>query len=347
MLSGIQFQNKNAPREVKTKTALFGITDVHGNFSAMSKLITAGSAFTRKYDSMDIDTFKLSSGDIGISISEDKQKYSFDFLKQIGIDVAALGNHEFDLGSKKLAKLIANSTLVFVAANFDAMDSDTMNENPLKVLMAKYTKFDENKSAKKIFNSYIITKPDGNRYGFIGSVPTNMDKIVAGFSKLGINVFDEDKTKKAIAEEIRNLKEQGVNKIIFISHLGDEIDESIAKSEDTAGIDVILSGHSHKKIEKVVMSYTDEPVVIMQAGENGVNYSQLEVDFDADGVIQRAVGGVKNTDVHKEDEDFELETSKKYGSKESIGQVIDDVTNTKTANQMTEIMMEVMHDQWS
>ena len=334
---GINYENKNAANEIKARTALFGITDIHGNFSAMSRLVTASDKFTQRYNSTSTDTFKVSSGDIGISISEDKQKYSLDFLRRIGIDIAALGNHEFDLGSKKLAKLIAESPIKFVSANFDADD-----ENPLKALMAKYIKPGETDPTRKIFNSYIITKPDGNRYGFIGAVPTNMDKVVAGFTKLGINVFDADKTKKAIAEEIRNLKTQGVNKIIFVSHLGDELDEKIAEDEGTTGIDVILSGHSHRKIEKVVMSHANEPVVIMQSGENGANYSELEVDFDDNGVIQKAVGEVKNTEAHEENTEFEQETSKKYGSKEPLGQIIDDIENTKAANAMAEIMMGII-----
>ena len=329
----INYENKTAPGEVKTKTALFGVTDIHGNFSAMSRLVTASKEFTQKYNSTQTDTFKISSGDIGLSVSEDRQRYCLDFLKKIGTDIATLGNHEFDLGSAKLAKIIKESPIKFVSSNFDVPV-----DNPLHALMSRCNFSDNKDSTKKIFNSYIETKPNGEKYGFIGSLPTDLDKVVGGFDKLGINFFDVDKTKKAIAEEIKNLKKQGINKIIFASHLRDEQDEEIAKDKETAGIDVILAGHSHKKIEKVVMSAANEPVVIMEAGENGANYSEVEVDFDKNGVIQKAVGEVKETKIHKEDADFEKETSEKYGSKEPIGQIIDNIGSTATVDEKNAAM---------
>ena len=335
----INYENKTAPGEVKTKTSLFCVTDIHGNFSAMSRLVTASKEFTQKYNSTQTDTFKISSGDIGLSSSEDRQRHSLDFLKKIGIDIATLGNHEFDVGSAKLAKIIKESPIKFVSSNFDVQV-----DNPLHALMSKCNFPDNKDSTKKIFKSYIETKLNGEKYGFIGSLPTDMDKVVTGFEKLKINVFDFDKTKKALAEEIKNLKKQGINKIIFASHLRDQQDEEIAKDKETAGIDVIIAGHSHKKIEKVVMSAANEPVVIMEAGENGANYSEMEVDFDKNGVIQKAVGEVKETKSHKEDADFEKETSKKYGSKEPIGQIIDGIGSTGTVDEKNAAMAGIVTD---
>ena len=105
-------------------------------------------------------------------------------------------------------------------------------------------------------------------------------------------VDDIDTTIKDIQTEADKLKEQGVNKICLVSHLGLKYDKKVAQQTD--GIDVIVSGHTHevlygiKKDENLFYSKSKEPVIITQAGKNGNYFGLLNVTFDKDGTIIKA-----------------------------------------------------------
>ena len=89
----------------------------------------------------------------------------------------------------------------------------------------------------------------------------------------GITIDDKEQTIKELQEEVAKLQQQGVNKIILLSHEGNTVEKEIAQR--VTGIDVILGGHSHDLIEGVTpgenlfYSPSGEPVVITQAGRDG------------------------------------------------------------------------------
>ncbi|NJL60403.1 MAG: multifunctional 2',3'-cyclic-nucleotide 2'-phosphodiesterase/5'-nucleotidase/3'-nucleotidase, partial [Desulfobacteraceae bacterium] len=53
--------------------------------------------------------------------------------------------------------------------------------------------------------------------------------------------FSDPKT--AVEKAIKELKDQNVNKIIVLSHLGYDADQELARQAD--GIDIIVGGHTH------------------------------------------------------------------------------------------------------
>ena len=94
---------------------------------------------------------------------------------------------------------------------------------------------------KKVEKSY-IQEVNGNKYGIIGVSPVDL------FSRLKYGKLFEDlkidgieSTIKDVQTEVNKLKEQGVNRIILLSHVGFGYDQKIAK--ETEGIDIILGGH--------------------------------------------------------------------------------------------------------
>ena len=119
----------------------------------------------------------------------------------------------------------------------------------------------------------------------------------------GVEVDDNDETIESLQEEIDELKEQGINKIILLSHSGYEVDKNIAKN--VSGIDVIVSGHSHdiiegvKEGENLIRSKTGEPVLIIQAGDNGRFYGTSDIEFDENGIILKANNKIYKTENKK------------------------------------------------
>ena len=83
----------NQPNSVKT--SIFYINDYHGKSINMERTITASNAFdARNKDKKDVDTLKLSSGDIMIGEDFKTNQLAVLFQKIIGIMASAVGNHE-------------------------------------------------------------------------------------------------------------------------------------------------------------------------------------------------------------------------------------------------------------
>jgi 2',3'-cyclic-nucleotide 2'-phosphodiesterase (5'-nucleotidase family) len=101
-----------------------------------------------------------------------------------------------------------------------------------------------------------------------------------------------DETFAQIQEEINKFREQGINKIILVSHLGNKRDKLAAKNID--GIDVIIGGHSHELLEDIkegvnlFYSKSGEPVIMTQAGKDGNYFGLLNLTFDKNGIITKA-----------------------------------------------------------
>ena len=112
----------------------------------------------------------------------------------------------------------------------------------------------------------------------------------------------EDAVEKA-NETVEMLEAQGVDKIIALSHLGYQPDLDFAEKVD--GIDVIVGGHSHTKLDAPVVVEKEEPTLIVQANEY-LNYlGVLDVTFDENGVIANYTGELmdlrKDTSKYAED----------------------------------------------
>ncbi len=97
----------------------------------------------------------------------------------------------------------------------------------------------------------------------------------------------------ALEPVIASLEEQGINKIILLTHIGYVDDQALAAEID--GVDVIVGGHSHTLLSNtdedasgpyptVVNAPNGNPVLIVQDGAYGKALGNLQVAFDADGV---------------------------------------------------------------
>ena len=90
----------------------------------------------------------------------------------------------------------------------------------------KGNNFEDDIQAGRLVKSSIIEK-NGNKYGIIGATASDMLDTISIDSKedcVDIDFMNLEQTTTAIQEEINKLKQQGINKIILISHLGIEAD---------------------------------------------------------------------------------------------------------------------------
>ncbi|WP_334062200.1 bifunctional metallophosphatase/5'-nucleotidase [Limimaricola cinnabarinus] len=197
-----------------------------------------------------------------------KGEMTAEFMNQLGYDAMTVGNHEFDDGPEVLRAFIDNVDFPVLMSNADVSG--------------------EEKLADAIQKSTVIER-GGEKIGLIGLTPQDTDELASP----GPNVIFTDPVD-AVQAEVDRLTEEGVNKIVVLSHSGFETDKRVA--EATTGVDVIVGGHSNTLLSNEQEDAVDVyPVMvgdtaIVQAYAYGKFLGELNVTFDDEGVITEASG---------------------------------------------------------
>ncbi len=272
-----------APKTNKTKLSLFFINDMHGHFDNMSNILGASLQFDKDTKQKGVDTLKLSGGDNFTGGDVERNKLMMNFLDYIGIEASAVGNHEYDATTSEFYNIKNSAKVKFLAANAKTPEGSEYYNN--------------------IAKSAIIQK-DGGTYGVVGLTPFDLETVASKKEALeGIKPFNLEESAKLVQTEIDKLRAQGINKIILLSHIGIDQDKKIIPMLD--GVDIVQGGHSHnltselKNGENVLKSKSGEPVILVQAGENGKYAGILNVDFDENGIITAASMDIKNAALEK------------------------------------------------
>jgi len=197
----------------------------------------------------------------------------FDFLNALNLDAMTLGNHEFDKGAEVLGGLLANATFPIVSANLDASREPAL--------------------AGRI-QPYVIKRFGAEQVGVIGATTASTPHITAIASAVRFG-----NVAKAVDRAVRELRAQGVGRIVVLSHIGYDKDVLLARS--VPGIDVIIGGHSHTLLgdaarlaslglksggsyPTVVPGPQGRTVLVAQAWCWGMQLGLLTVNFDEQGV---------------------------------------------------------------
>ncbi len=196
-----------------------------------------------------------------------KGAMSAEMMNMLGYDAMTVGNHEFDDGPKVLRQFV------------DALD--------FPILMSNADVTREPELADAIQKSTVIEE-GGERIGLIGLTPQDTDELASP----GENVSFSDPSE-AVQAEVDRLTEDGVNKIVVLSHSGYETDKEVAAN--TTGVDVIVGGHTNTLLGDMEGAEGPYPTMvgetaIVQAYAYGKFLGALDVVFDDDGKIIAAMG---------------------------------------------------------
>ncbi|MCM1009901.1 MAG: 5'-nucleotidase C-terminal domain-containing protein [Fusobacterium sp.] len=270
-------------QQKRTNASIFYVNDLHGNMANMSRIYNAKQSFDKQnHDGQDV--LALGSGDISAGANIKLLKISNAFLNVMGVLGTAIGNHEFDAEPEQIAEINKGANYKIMGANLNIEGED----NPLQ---------------GKITKSF-VQEINGNKYGIIGLIPPDLhERIRENGSRKTIMPYSKEDSIKAVQDEANKMKEDGINKIIVLSHCGLEFDKSLAKNTD--GVDVILGAHTHELIkdiknnENLFTSKTGEPVIITQAGKDGEQFGILNLEFDENGIIQKAQNNVQKSNQFK------------------------------------------------
>ncbi|MDX9772683.1 MAG: bifunctional UDP-sugar hydrolase/5'-nucleotidase [Bacteroidales bacterium] len=238
---------------------IFAVNDMHAAIDNFPKLAYIVDSLRAIYP----DMLLVGAGDnqTGNPVNDQYPEKGFpmiDLMNAVGFDLSAAGNHEFDSHPEGFSYLTHKANFGFICANITAADSLNIKLNPYK----------------------IITLPNGLRLAFLGLLQINQNGIpdshpdnVKGFTF---------RSPFEVAPEYLYLKDQS-DIFIMLTHLGFEEDVKLAETM-ADGIDLIIGGHSHTKVEK---EQIHNGVLITQA-ENKLKYGTLiKLTTKSDGTLQR------------------------------------------------------------
>ncbi|SIQ35544.1 5'-nucleotidase C-terminal domain-containing protein [Domibacillus enclensis] len=277
--------------------SLIHTNDTHAHIENVARKATVVEALREENpSSLLVDAGDVFSGTL--YFNEFKGQADLEFMNLLGYDAMTFGNHEFDLGTEPLAEFVKKAKFPFVSANVnaetDANLSSLMNE----------TVTDEPMDGE-VYNG-IIKEVDGEKVGIFGLTTAETKTI----SSPGDDVVFEDYIEEA-EKAVSSFEEAGVNKIVALTHIGFQDgggDNDVTLAKEVDGIDVIVGGHSHDKLDEPYIDETGaEPTVIVQANEYNKFVGTLDVIFDEDGMVTEYAGELIEVDAKNEDETYVFE----------------------------------------
>ena len=238
----------------------------------------------------------LDAGDVfsgALYFTKNKGDASVEFMNMLGYDAMTLGNHEFDYGPELLRGFIDQTQFPLVNANLDFSSESHLSD------IANTTVGEEGQDTLdgQIFPE-VILDVNGEKVGLIGLDTESLNELSSPEDNIVINnAFD------AAEDAVAELEDNGVNKIIAITHLGWNNDLELAEAVE--GIDIIVGGHSHTVPDEYPTVVTDTenntPTVVVQAGEHGEQLGQLDIVFDNNGIVTGQEGNLLNVSEYTED----------------------------------------------
>lgn len=311
------FVPQGVSNKKETELGIFYLNDLHGNVQRLANLKTAHDTFEKSCKNT--PNMTVSAGDLFYGQKEERNSLIIKVLNMIKLSFTALGNHEFDAGSDVLSDRLEKCDFKALAAN-------------LKV--SSKGKLKERLKDKKLVQSSVHIS-NGKKFGVIGVCPT--DEHIDAYDKPGhaSKIMDLDKTIKSINTEAKKLEQQGIDKIVLLSHIGYGNDRDLKIAKETEGIDIIIGGHTHHFIDGVnadensddrkqnlVKSKRNEPVLITQAGVENRQIGFVDAVFDKNGVLieDKIINKTADTDSWKPSKSVEKLLSDTLGENKLLAQ---------------------------
>ena len=199
-----------------------------------------------------------------------EEAFELRLLKAMGYDAVTFGNHEFDLKPAGLAATLRRAKsqneipqIVFAGALFDRSHPVLANlDDAFKEAGVK---------------DYIILEKEGIKIGIFGIIGKDAVEV-SPFAK-PLKFRDPIQTAQDMVHLLR--QKEKANVVICLSHGG--IRDNPKKSEDeilastVKGIDVIISGHSHTKLDQPKMI---EGTILVQAWSYGRQAGILDIVYE-------------------------------------------------------------------
>jgi len=205
-----------------------------------------------------IPTLLLDAGDIFTGTVEGsitRGKAMVRLMNLAGYDAMTLGNHEFDFGFYNLQQLAKSADFPFLGANVHRKKTNRL---------------------LSFARPYIVKKYDGLTIGIIGVTTDEVPSITMA-RNVGQVLFLNPISTIQVYEKL--LRQEGVDLMIVLSHLGLEYDKQLALA--IPEIDLIIGGHSHDLLVRP-LRVGKRNTLICQAGSYGRFAGRIDLQVDPD-----------------------------------------------------------------
>jgi 5'-nucleotidase len=217
---------------------------------------------------------------------------SIEALNRMGLEVASVGNHEFDEGWRELLRMQNGGCLD------DGDGADNQNSCPdpdqpfggadFDYLSANVLRTD---TGKTLLPSVEIERFRGVKVGFIGMTLEDTPDIVTRAGVEGLEFTDEVETANALVPRLRR---RGVQSIVVLLHEGGYPTDPAAYDscpgisgpavEINAGlspeIDAVVSGHTHQGYNCMLADPAGDPRLVTSAASYGRLLTEISLSLD-------------------------------------------------------------------
>lgn len=252
-----------------------GESRVMGGFAKIKTLINEQKE--KNPETLLLDAGDFSMGTL-IQVVFEEEASELRMLGDLGFEVTTLGNHEFDYNAKGLANMLDSAVssgeplpaMIVCNVDWDSMEAAGLTEDQ-KLLYGAFENFG--------VKDYIVVEKGGVKIAVTGVF--GIDSL-ACTPNCPLEFQDPVEAVKETVAEIQANEE--VDMIACVSHSGTWEDEEKSEDEILAKsvpeLDLIISGHTHTKLE--------EPIVhgdtyIVSAGEYGKYLGNLSMTQKEDG----------------------------------------------------------------
>jgi 5'-nucleotidase / UDP-sugar diphosphatase len=243
-----------------------------GGFARIASIIKAEKE-SNKGITLVLDAGDFMMGTLFPSI-EKKSGFQLRLMKSMDYDVTCLGNHEFDYGPEWLATVINKSvgkgaipSLLIGNAKFDKKD---IRDDALEKLYSD-----------NIISRKLVLIKDGIKFGFFSILGKDAVKDAPRAAPVTF-----EKQSSFAKKMVKELHSEKCDIIICLSHSGVTKEkngewggEDVELARKVKGIDIIIGGHTHTKLDQPIVV---NGIPIVQAGEFGQFVGCLKLSYSSE-----------------------------------------------------------------
>ena len=273
LFAGLAFAEETAEVE-HTPVVILYANDIHCGIE--DNVGYAGvAAYEKAYQALGYETLLVDNGDAiqgDVIGTLSKGEAIIDIMNALDYDIAIPGNHEYDYGMDRFMELTEKAEFPYISSNFCTTDGEF------------------------IFPTYLVVELGGWKLGFVAattpdtftsSTPTYFQDEDGNYIYSFCEGNDGANLYAAVQSAVDAVRAEGVDKVIMMSHLGVNADDSglpytsSAVINNTTGIDAVLDGHSHTVMEcEVVLNADGDEVLLTQTGTKLQNVGTLYINPD-------------------------------------------------------------------
>jgi 5'-nucleotidase len=302
------------------KLKIIAFNDFHGNLqspgkfraNAQSPNVAAGgvdflAGYVKQLKSEDPYNVVVSAGDLTgaspLASSLFHDEGTIETMNRLGLELNAVGNHEFDHGRKELLRLQRGGCAAHDQNTCKGAETGT----PVPFEGAKFEYLAANvfdtSTGKTIFPPYAIKTYNGVQVAFIGLTLKDTPSIVAPAAIAGLRFADEATTINSI---VRELHKQGIEIFVVLIHQGglqvtngtpdingceggldgSPIQSVVNKLDDA--VDLVISAHSHAAYICRIPNSAGRRIPVTSASSFG------RVITDIDMTVDKNAGNLKS-----------------------------------------------------